>query len=572
MKKKYILTLLFSAFLLSNFQVSANIDKYNKELIKPTKLAQKDYNGAELTIYNCADYIDEKLIEEFKELYNCEVNYYTYDTNETMYNQLTLQPEGTYDLVCTSEYMIQRMIREGLVDKINIKEDVEVYDKYASNVSRNKLKSLYVDTNNDGIKDVSLDEYAVGYMWGTLGIIYDPECSDTIKEDVKSWDVFWNEDYNNLISIKNSMRDTYVVGLMHAFKGSDITNQEDILTPARELFLQKMSNATSEEEKELIRDEYNSVIQGIFDLIITEEDYQPIIEIVRQELISLKNNIFGFEVDSGKNDIITGRIKMNLAWSGDAVYSIGQALKSDKVLEYYVPDDGGNVWYDGWTLPKGANKELAFDFINFLSSPENAAKNMNYIGYTSFIACDEVFDLISSWYGVSEYNNTTSYKASYYDKEEDEIIDANAVLYNNKYYECILDSKGNLPTDTKYWKEVSKEELDLLDEPYDLNYFFKENMSEGREALIYPYNGSLNQLETQYPSMDTIARCAVMNDFEEANKDVIIMWGEIKAYTNMIPYYIFLTSVLAFAVIFISIKYIQKSKSTKNKRRLEKIK
>ena len=46
----------------------------------------------------------------------------------------------------------------------------------------------------------------------------------------------------------------------------------------------------------------------------------------------------------------------------------------------------------------------------------------------------------------------------------------------------------------------------------------------------------------------------------------------LKAYTNMIPYYIFLTSVLAFAVIFISIKYIQKSKSTKNKRRLEKIK
>ena len=245
-------------------------------------------------------------------------------------------------------------------------------------------------------------------MWGTLGIIYDPYCSDTIREDVKSWDIFWDEKYTDMISIKNSMRDTFVVGLMHAYKGSDVTNQEDILTPAREAFLSELNNASNEEEKELARNKYNKVIQDTFDLIINEEDYAPILEIVKQELISLKQNIFGFEVDSGKNDIITGKIKMNLAWSGDAVYSIDQAYEqSEKVLEYYVPDDGSIVWYDGWTLPKGSDRELAFEFIEYLSTPENAAQNMNYIGYTSFIACDEVIDLVSSWYGVSEYNSSS---------------------------------------------------------------------------------------------------------------------------------------------------------------------
>ena len=568
MKKNILFTSLLASFLLVNLNLNSSNNV--EEIYKPIRIKNKNYNGASLTIYNCADYIDEALIEAFEDEFNCKVNYYTYDTNETMYNQLTLQPEGTYDLVCTSEYMIQRMIREGLLEKINIQEELPTYNKYAAKIARNKIASLYADTNNDGVKDTSLDEYAAGYMWGTLGIIYDPYCSDTIREDVKSWDVFWDEDYTDLISIKNSMRDTFVVGLMHAYKGSDVTNKEDVLTPARETFLTELANATNEEEKDLARNKYNKVIQDIFDLIINEEDYSDVLETVKQELISLKQNIFGFEVDSGKNDIITGKIKMNLAWSGDAVYSIGQAYEqSEKVLEYYVPDDGSNVWYDGWTLPKGSNRELSFEFIEYLSKPENASANMDYIGYTSFIACDEVFDLISSWYGVSEYNATTSYNASYYDKEEEVDVDASVVMYNNEYYECIKDAENILPTNSEYWTKVDKKELDLLDEAYDLSYFFSGNITEGRNALIYPYNGSLNQLETQYPSLDTITRCAVMNDFEDANADVVIMWSQVKAYTNMLPYYIFVSSILAFAILSFTISVIKKQKSTKNKRRLE---
>ena len=91
--------------------------------------ANSKFNGQTLTIYNVEDYISQgqdgyvDLISNFEQEYGVKVNYYTYDTNETMYNQLTLQPEGTYDLVCTSDYMIQRMIREGLVEKINIEEE-----------------------------------------------------------------------------------------------------------------------------------------------------------------------------------------------------------------------------------------------------------------------------------------------------------------------------------------------------------------------------------------------------------------------------------------------------------------
>lgn len=572
MIKKLIFTTFLTSFLLVNQNINYSKKDENIALKAPNIHNQKDFSGQTLTIYNCADYINEDLIDEFEKIYKCEVDYYTYDTNETMYNQLTLQSEGYYDLVCTSEYMIQRLVREGLVEPIDIKTECPVYNEYAASLPRKKLASLYVDTDEDGTKDSSLDNYAIGYMWGTLGIIYDPFCSDTIREDVKSWDVFWNEKYSKTISIKNSMRDTFVVGLMHAFKGNDITKQEDILTPARNVFLEELKNAKTEEEKEIARNKYNKIIQDLFDLIITQDDYSEILEIVKKELISLKDNIYGLEVDSGKNDIVDGKIKMNLAWSGDAVYSIKEAYDvQGKVLEYYIPEDGSNVWYDGWSLPNKSNRELAIKFIEFISLPENAAANMDYIGYTSFISGDEVFDLASYWYGASQFDENAEYYSEYTD-EDGCFYRANTVIYNNKYYECIADTQGNLPTDSNYWVEKTKEELGILDKAYDLNYLFKENMSEGKEAIIYPYKDALNRLETQYPSIDTVARCAIMNDFEEANADVVAMWSQVRTDTRMLPYYIFISCSFAFVVLFFTISSVKKAHSTKNKRKLEKLK
>ena len=260
---------------------------------------------------------------------------------------------------------------------------------------------------------------------------------------------------------------------------------------------------------------------------------------------------------------------MNLAWSGDAVYSIDQAMEaSGKVLEYYVPEDGANVWYDGWVLPNKANRELACKFIDFLSEPVNAMRNMDYIGYTSFIACDEIFDLISSWYGVASYYEEGEYFASYYSEEDEEQIDASIVEYNGKFYECIKDSQGNLPTNEEYFIEVDKDELDI-GEAYDLGFIFGDKFDSERSGVLYPYNDCYNQLIAQYPDEDTIARCAVMNDFSDRNDEVVIMWSQVKAYTDMTPYYIVLFSSVGIVVIYFVAKLILKNKSTRNKRRLE---
>ena len=551
--------------------------------------SNNNFKGKTLTIYNCEDYIaqgDEALIDvisEFEKKYQCKVNYYTYDTNETMYNQFSLQKEGTYDLICASEYMIQKMVKEGLVQKMHdYKETIPNYDRYASKELRNKLKNMKVIT--DGDIEVNLDEYAVGYMWGTLGIIYDPYCTDSIREDVKSWDIFWDEDYNDLISIKNSMRDTYVVGLMHAY------SQTEEFKLVKQNYL---NNPTEENCKT-----YNDLVQNIFDFKLDgsdeseNENYQKI-ETVKNELISLKENIFGFEVDSGKTDIVTGKIKMNLAWSGDAVYSIGTAKEeAGKVLEYSVPEDGGNIWYDGWTIPYGADKELAYKFLDFISTPENAASNMDYIGYTPFIVGDQLFDMASSWYGISDYSSSWTYSegqnciyngklyralkestnnlptnSEYFEEAKfnssSTYYSSNVVEHNNEWYYCLTENENGVTnsniTDTNVWEKMDKE-------GYDLTYLFEGTLQEGKSATIYPYPGSLNQLQTQYPSKEITARCAIMNDFGKYNADVIIMWGQVKAYTDMTPVYVFLVVVVVIVVSIFTISIIRKRRSAHYKR------
>ncbi len=608
--------------------------------------AKSEFSGQTLTIYNVEDYISNgsddsvDLIAKFEELYDVKVNYYTYDTNETMYNQFTLQKEGTYDLICTSDYMIQRMIKEELIEPMDdISVHVPNYDKYASTLMRTKLKQMIVPYKGE---QVSLDEFAVGYMWGTLGLIYDSECTDTIKEDIKSWDVLWDPTYENLISIKNSMRDAYVPGLMHAYSKSEEFTK---------LKLNYLNNPTT-----LNQTIYQQTIQNIFDFKLdgstdsANENYEKI-STVHSELIEMKKNIFGFEVDSGKNDIVTGKIKINQAYSGDAVYSIEQAREEGINLEYSVPLDGSNIWYDAWTMPKGSNRKLAYKFLDFLSDPVNSADNMNFIGYTPYIAGDDLFTLTGAWYGACDlivkgrveydsllidgdnlywcfgvtsnvdysldnnyvitesnvfdesisYNkgdevfyegylyksiadkahsvapinkegmlekkyweevetplNTYYLESCEYD-EEYEYEEGEMIIYDGVLYNSTTTTIGKLPTESDDWEEVT---------PYDLTYFYGGTLTEGRRAIIYPYPGYENALETQYPSEHIIARCAIMNDFGSYNEDVIIMWGKVKASANMIPVYVFLGVVGLGVITLVTIHIVRKKLSIRYKKQI----
>lgn len=112
---------------------------------------------------------------------NAHVIYESTDTNETMYNEL-LTGKNSYDLMCPSDYMIQKLIREGLLAKLD-RTKIPNYTKYASKYVASRLDNIQV-------KDEFVKDYAVGYMWGTLGILFNPNFSTFSKRNMK-----WNKSY-----------------------------------------------------------------------------------------------------------------------------------------------------------------------------------------------------------------------------------------------------------------------------------------------------------------------------------------------------------------------------------------
>lgn len=116
------------------------------------------------------------------------------------------------------------------------------------------------------------------------------------------------------------------------------------------------------------------------------------IEQIQEYLQAVKDNAYSFETDSAKADMITGKVVAGYQWSGDAVYTMDQAEKDDFYLDFAVPRESTNLYFDGWCMLKNGikdseeKKQAAEGFINFLSKPENAVRNMDYIGYTSVIS------------------------------------------------------------------------------------------------------------------------------------------------------------------------------------------
>jgi len=176
-------------------------------------------NRPVLKVANWAEYIDggdadSPLIHEFEDWYkqqtgkDIRVEYCIADDNETLYNMIKMGDH--FDLVCPSEYMLMKLVAEERVQKL----PESFYDTsidtnyYAKNVSPFIEKTFSENYMTDG---AAWKEYAVGYMWGTTGFVYNPELVD--ENDVKSWDIFTNKKYAHKITAKNNIRDTYFVGL-----------------------------------------------------------------------------------------------------------------------------------------------------------------------------------------------------------------------------------------------------------------------------------------------------------------------------------------------------------------------
>ena len=542
---------------------------------------------------------------------NVEVVYDTSDTNETLYSELQTG-KSDYDLIIVSDYMAQKIVSDGLAVPLYNEGETRLdkipnYENYASEVLKGRLDEITAkikwrnpETKKIEDKEVKLEDYAVGYMWGTLGILFNPEYSafshldpEQVKEDMHySYSALWNKRYNGTISIKNSMRDTYAVALMRTFESEFQEIKDKLDTGA------------------ITQEEYMEEFTKIFNRCSQKD-----VDKIAKELDILKKNIFGLEVDSGKQDIVTGKIGINLAWSGDAVYAMDQAEDEELVgsntseLYYSVPELGSNLWFDTWVMPKNGNRseerrELALMFLDFISDPANAMQNMSYTGYTSFIGGDSVLELIRDWYDIRtdelycgddsyqvyavgdggpddfkaiDYDDCMTYNSElnrghdsslngyplYYfvptgDLEEPEEA-ADILTQDHKVF--ILDEEGEETADQKtYGDLLIVDEDDSL--AVDLSYFFNgtlDDYEDDYDTIFYSDNylvgdwsdGTENisvgrQFFVQYPDERTLNRCAVMRDYGANNKYVMRMWEEFKSDPLPVP------AIVVFAIILAS--------------------
>lgn len=173
-----------------------------------------------LNVYNWGDYIDESVISEFEEKYGIKVNYETYATNEDMYVKVK-SGATDYDVLIPSDYMISKMIKENMLEKIDF-NNVPNY-KYIDE----RFKGLEFDANN---------EYSVPYMWGVVGIVYNKKM---VTEPVDSWNILWDEKYSKQILMLDSQRESIGVALQKLGYSLNTTEKEKLEQAKQELIKQK---------------------------------------------------------------------------------------------------------------------------------------------------------------------------------------------------------------------------------------------------------------------------------------------------------------------------------------------
>ena len=163
-----------------------------------------------LKVYNAGEYIDTELLHDFEKEYNCKVVYETFDSNESMYTKV--QSGEKYDVIIPSDYMIERLIKEDALQKI----DWDLIPN-ASGLDKEVL-GLACDPNN---------EYSVPYFYGNVGILYDTTIVD--EADLKAgWDILKNEKYKGMIYMYDSERDSFMIALKALGYSMNTTDRNEI--------------------------------------------------------------------------------------------------------------------------------------------------------------------------------------------------------------------------------------------------------------------------------------------------------------------------------------------------------
>ncbi len=322
-------------------------------------------------ITNWGEYISEDLLDEFGKLHDVKVVQTELISNELMYSDLK-QDSYPCDIVFPSDYMVEKLSNEGLIEKLDF-----------SKLSNYTGISMYADGLDNIIRYCGYNDYFVPYFWGTLGIMYnttDAGVEDTVT--TYGWESLFNptitSQYN--VAMYDSSRDSFAAAAMYLYDQGDV----------------------------------NSSINNYTDLQL---------DACATLLKNANYNVWG-------DDNIKGRIASNntnygLVYSGDFFDQLYADDYSNDKYDIYIPDTN-NLFFDAMCIPTNSlNKDLAYEFINFMMDKDNAVENALEVGYAPTIqdVLDEVIkhedmeDIVSyeAWNPQNLLNRSGSYAVVYKD-------------------------------------------------------------------------------------------------------------------------------------------------------------
>lgn len=276
-------------------------------------------DNGKLMVYNWGEYIDPEVIAMFEKEYGIQVIYDMFETNEEMYPQVEMGAVD-YDVICPSEYMIEKLIQNDLLMEIDFSKIPN-----AKNLSKKWM---------DFVKTIDDNKYTIPYMVGSVGILYNKTLLDEKGLPYpEKWADLWKEEYKGEVLMQNSVRDAMMVALKkNGFSMNSISDKE--------------------------------------------------LEIAIYDLLQQKPLVQAYVVDQARDKMISGEAMIGVIYSGEVMYVCNE--NPDYEYRYVLPEEGTNVWLDGWVIPNTCqNIDNAHKWIDYMCRPDIAKKNAEFITYES---------------------------------------------------------------------------------------------------------------------------------------------------------------------------------------------
>ena len=285
-----------------------------------------------LYVYNWGEYISDgsegtlDVNEMFEEWYyetygvKVEVNYSTYSSNESMYAKLS-SGSVHYDVVVPSDYMIERMIAEDMLAPLNYDNMPHIGNIHPDFFGPDAVYDYYDPDNL----------YAVPYMYGMIGIIYNTTMVEADDPSLGSWQLMWDERHQGNILQFNNSRDAF--GTAQYFLGLDVNSEDET--------------------------EWRQALEKL-------KEQKPVLQ--------------GYVMDEIFNKMENGSAAIAAYYAGDflAMY------ENNEDLEFFYPAEGTNLYVDAMCIPKTSeNKEIAERYIDFMLTETPAVANAEYTYYAS---------------------------------------------------------------------------------------------------------------------------------------------------------------------------------------------